>query len=919
MRDRLKTGLYGLKPWLDLRAAWVPLLLLADLWLLHRFVDWQTTLALFRGVVTLECALLGVWVWRGVALAPPAPRRHLGRWRGGPLMAGAWLAAAWTLVWLLLPAWGLLRAVGLALFAPVMAWRWWRAGRRSLAAGAWLGWCLGGCKAALLVLARPFGLERTLHAVWPVEPDRHGAHFEWSRLMEALAALSPTGGGWSAVPPVLTRVDDAGWLLRVGIGFGWVPMAVLGCALVLWWWSVGAYVARSPVGRVLSLRSRRLGVALALFHALAAAFYAAWSVGYLYRPMGALAPLAHVGWSVLTLALFVIVWRAWRQRRVSVGSALSDAPHADEKGSLWRSGWALAGLGWIVLSFVGAMSFPARVAAWEEAWLEQANRYRPPPRVEIADRTGEHLLASNVLAYDVWIHPAEFWAASWANPLPAAGGDTGPTDAARETALLDALAPWPLVARMARERLSVQDRSAAGPVRLLWAQPKEIVDAVRTRLDAAGLGGIDVNSRWTRHYSEGALTAHAIGFTSLSTEGYGQEGLEMALDRQLRASPGSQRDLGPLRSSLDLTVQRLADGALRAAIQHHGASVGALMVIDVATSEVRALVSAPGFDPNEPGSYRYPLQPERILNQALARPVALGALLTPLLVADLLQRGELQPDAVIALEGERGLRVGGATLKDVDPVERAALTDIVARSSNIGMAKLALRMSETQLRTLMDRSGLHGPGGMTGLVGAAFSKPDWAAWPTDLQANAGQNLSTTLARAVQAYVPIANGGIDRRLSLLVTDERWRVQNTLSSVPARRVLSEQTACELRRMLHAATGVTGTAPLAQVLGVSVAGKTATGSQLPVAEEGGRMRHLPQSDALFIGMAPAEKPRYLIGVQLGFADGRPHWGGQVAAPVFAQVVRGLFPSPIPSGLPGEYPCLMPETDSRLEEAIR
>lgn len=919
MRDSVKEGWSGGTLHLAARAWWAPLVLLVALALLNRQTQWHMATGWARDGLTFVCASTALWAWRALALAPPLPcRRDQGaafRWP----MVGAWQGIAWTWVWVLLPAWGLLKLVSIALFVPVMAWRECRANRRRRAMALVLGWCVACGSVLLWWMARPFAVERWQHSVWPVDVDRHGTHHAWARLMDALVALSPTGGGWSGVPPVLTRVDDAAWLLRAGAAFGWVPMAVLGCSTVLLWLLVGGYVSRSPVGCHLSLRNRRLGVALALFHALAAALYVTWSMGYLFRPMGALPPFAHAGWAVLTVALSAIVWRAGRQRRAVARQQGADAFRSVDTSGSWSSGWALAGSGWLVLCLAGALGFTGHIAQWEQAKAERANRYRPAPRLELADRKGEHLLVRNVLAYDVWIHSSDFWAASWANPKPATGGDTGLTDAAREAVLLDALAPWPLAAALARERLAVLDRSAEGPKRLLWAQPKEVVDALRERLRAVGLDGVEIKSRWARHYPQGTLTAHALGFASLSTEGYGQEGLELVLDRQLRSTLERYHRGRPLRTSLDLQVQRVADEALRSAMARHGASTGAVMVVDVATSEVRALVSAPVFDPNNAGTYRYPYKPDRTLNQATVRPVALGSLMTPLLVADLLQRGEVRPDTVVALEGEQGLQVGKVKVVDTSPRQRATLAEIVATSSNVGAAKLALRMTETQWQTLLERSGLHGHSGMTGLLGGDFARPDWSAWRVELQATAGQNLSTTLARAVQAYLPLANGGTDRRLSLLASEDRWIVQSTSSVETPRRVLSEQTACELRRMLHQATGPRGTAPQAQVVGVSVAGKTATTTHLPVMEQGGRMRYVPQADALFIGMTPAERPQYLIGVQLGFADGRPRWSGQVAAPVFAQVVRGLLPLMILGNGSGGQSCPMPAADEQSEVSVR
>lgn len=417
MRKSPQNNWLGLGHCADARAWWIPLFLLVLLALLNRQTAWYLEGGWGREGVTLVGALLALWAWHGAALAPPPPPTCAAARR--PLRAdltGIWLGLTWSGVWVLLPAWGLLKVVCLATYVPVMAWRRHKAEQRAHAWGLLIGWLvsLGGVLFGLL--ANPWRAERLLQAVWPSEVDRHGAHFAWSRLMEALAALSPTGGGWSGVPPVLTQVDDAARLLRLGASFGWVPMALLGCSVVLLWLLVGGYVARSPVGARLSLRARRLGKALAWLHALAAALYAAWAIGFLYRPMGAQAPLAHAGWVLLTLTLGVIVWRAWGQRRQSAKTPVANLPRPVARGGVWRSGWAMAGLGWISMSLIGMVSFPTHVAAWKEAQAAHANLYRPSPRLELADRTGEQLLARNILAYDVWIRTADFWAASWANP-----------------------------------------------------------------------------------------------------------------------------------------------------------------------------------------------------------------------------------------------------------------------------------------------------------------------------------------------------------------------------------------------------------------------------------------------------------------------------------------------------------------------
>ncbi|MFM8899974.1 MAG: penicillin-binding transpeptidase domain-containing protein [Burkholderiales bacterium] len=411
------------------------------------------------------------------------------------------------------------------------------------------------------------------------------------------------------------------------------------------------------------------------------------------------------------------------------------------------------------------------------------------------------------------------------------------------------------------------------------------------------------------------MTAHVLGFTTLSTEGDGREALELLLNRRLKSLMRPQQEPAALRSSLDMGVQRLADAALHRAMREKSADSGSVMAVDVVSSEVRALVSTPGFDPNDHGSFRNPYQPDRMLSQATGRPLALGSLITRLLVADLVQRGVIDAKAVVNLSGADGLKVQGVTVRDANPVPTGTMFDIVARSSNVGQARLALRMTERELQSLLLGSGLHGSTGMTALPSVDFSTPDWNLWNVSLKAMAGQKLSSAFARIAQAYLPIANGGMEQRLTLLANDGAEVVDGGKC-----RVFSEQTACAVRRMQYRAASVQGTVPLAQVTGVSVAGKTVSTTYLPVMAEDGSMRYLQQANAVFIGMFPAEKPQYLIGVRLGLSDVQPLKAGQMAAPVFAQIVRGLVDGGAAGKIQGQMACPMPQSQvgSRRDRAV-
>lgn len=284
------------------------------------------------------------------------------------MLADGAFGIAWTLVWLVLPVWALLKALGLLLFVSTMAWRWRGMGRTGVSPGLWVGWLLGLAVVFWMLFAKPWPRQRLLHSLGVYGPDILGSHYAWSRLMAALTELRPLGGGWSSVHPVLTQVDDSAWLLRVGVSLGWVPMALLGSAVVLGWLLLAAYLARSPVGNRMSLRTRRLGVALAWGHALAAALYGAWSMGYLYRPMGALAPLAHAGWWVLSAALAIVVWRAHGQRKSAIKRRLeSGVPPENAHPPALRSAWMALLVAWLAMTFLAMVMFPShrdRCHAW---------------------------------------------------------------------------------------------------------------------------------------------------------------------------------------------------------------------------------------------------------------------------------------------------------------------------------------------------------------------------------------------------------------------------------------------------------------------------------------------------------------------------------------------------------------------------
>ena len=504
-------------------------------------------------------------------------------------------------------------------------------------------------------------------------------------------------------------------------------------------------------------------------------------------------------------------------------------------------------------------------------YVEAAYVAPPPPtfaRRDITDRHG-HVIATSQLAYDLWLIPEDFWSISPANPrskhrepveaLP---------DTERRSRLLDILGNSPQLRSIVEGRLDAQGKSRPRPMILAWG----ITPEMASKINASGLSGLKLLPRTIRHYPQGGLFSHTLGFVSRADSMNGQEGLELAENHTLVGTTDNNRNAGaPLQTTLDPELQGITVQALINGVTKHGAISGAAVVVEANTGEIRAMVSSPVFDANDDASFRNPFQPERILNQARTS-FPMGSLLTPLLAAHAIETGRMQASTRIAIG--KSLKLGKTRIVDVSTSDSLTLSEIVTRSSNIGQAKLALALPLPELRDITRNLGIGEPLQIRGIPGSVdYTSVDWSEWTPAMHAQPGLHINVNLLQALRAYLPLANGGKLARLRLL---EEERTKEPV------KVLSEHSIAAMRDILSAAAGPTGTAPLAQLPGVLVAGKTGT----IVATSG-------QPVAVFIGMAPAEKPRWLIGVLLHFPLQQPKLAGSTAAPVFASIMGKVIKS--------------------------
>jgi cell division protein FtsI (penicillin-binding protein 3) len=422
---------------------------------------------------------------------------------------------------------------------------------------------------------------------------------------------------------------------------------------------------------------------------------------------------------------------------------------------------------------------------------------------------------------------------------------------------------------------------------------RQVSPGVAERIAALSLSGVHRQREYRRYYPSGEVSAHVVGFTNV--DDVGQEGLELSFDEQLRGADGRKRVIRDrlgrtietvelmraprsgrdLVTTIDRRIQYLAHRALKSAVKRHRAKAGSIVVLDSRSGDVLAMANEPAYNPNN-GAER---TGERFRNRAVTDVFEPGSTVKPFIVATALETGWVSPDT--RLDTRPGLfRVGKYTVRDLRNYGIIDIRTVIKKSSNVGASKLGLSMPPGRLWRLLsrlgfgERTGTHFPGEVRGVL------PSYHEWSEIHQATLsfGYGLSVTPLQLAQAYTAIANDGWLRSPALVRSSER---------APARRVMSERTALEVRRMLEAVVAIGGTAPKADVPGYRVAGKTGT-VRKPIPGGYARDRYM----AAFVGLIPASAPRLVAVVTIDEPSGKKYYGGQVAAPVFAEVMSATLP---------------------------
>jgi cell division protein FtsI (penicillin-binding protein 3) len=535
----------------------------------------------------------------------------------------------------------------------------------------------------------------------------------------------------------------------------------------------------------------------------------------------------------------------------------------------WRSKLlvALVGLGFAVLIgravYVQILNAPFFLKQGEIRYghtLELA-----ASRGRIVDRNGL-ILAASIPAPSIWAIPKDL--------------EGGPATRARLARLLD----------MTSAEL---ERRLDDNPNFVWLR-RQVDDPVAAQVKALGLKGIHQVREYKRKYPEGEAAAHVVGFTNV--EDRGQEGIELAFQQELAGRNGTRRvikdrlgrvveDIGEsvapvdgrdIGLAIDSKVQFFAYQKIRDAVAANKAKAGSVVVLDAQTGEVLALANFPSYAPAD----RKNLTGAQLRNRALTDTFEPGSTMKPFVAAWALESGRVTPSTLIQTAPGK-MTLTGSTITDAHPHGNLTVSEVIQKSSNVGAVRMAMSFTPREMWELYGAVGfgqkpqLGFPGVVTGRL-----RP-YKTWRPIEQATMsyGYGLSASLFQIAHAYTVFAHDGE----LIPVTMTRPLGQPAGQPVSGVRVISPKTAASVREMLQMAAAPGGTAPKAQVMGYSVGGKSGTAYK----QEGAGYAE-KKYRSWFVGMAPINHPRIVVAVMVDEPTAGKWYGGDVAAPVFSEVVQ-------------------------------
>ena len=548
--------------------------------------------------------------------------------------------------------------------------------------------------------------------------------------------------------------------------------------------------------------------------------------------------------------------------------AYTSSPLLASRTPVWRSKFVVAA---IALGFVGLAARAVYIQVIANDFFQKQGQVRfartldlPSNRGRILDRNGL-ILASSVPAPSIWAIPE---------------------DVDRDKGRLQQLAKLlEMSVAELNKRLEDEDKT------FVWLK-RQVDESVAKQITALGLKGIYQRKEYKRQYPEGEAAAHVVGFTNV--EDKGQEGIELAFNKDLAGRNGSRRVIkdrmgrvvedvgdqidpvdGPdLQLSMDSKVQFFAYQKLRDAVLLHKARAGSVVVLDAVTGEVLALANYPSYSPGK----RLNLTGDQLRNRAMTDTFEPGSVMKPFTIGLGLETGRIKPGTLIDTGGGR-YTLTGSTITDSHPNGVLTVEGVIQKSSNIGTTKIAMQMQPREMWELFSQAGfgqkpqISFPGAVSGRL-----RP-YKTWRPIEQATMsyGYGLSASLFQMARSYTVFSHDGKLLPATMLIRHE-----------PAIgvQVLSARTAGQVRKMLQMAAGPGGTGQKAQTIGYSVGGKSGTAYKQVGKGYGNASNR--KYRGWFVGMAPIDNPRIIIGVMIDEPSAGQYYGGAVAAPVFSEVAQ-------------------------------
>ncbi|HCZ9274221.1 TPA: peptidoglycan glycosyltransferase FtsI [Vibrio alginolyticus] len=492
----------------------------------------------------------------------------------------------------------------------------------------------------------------------------------------------------------------------------------------------------------------------------------------------------------------------------------------------------------------------------------------PSARGIISDRNGEPLAVS-VPVEAVWADPATIF---------------------KENALSQTKSWHALADVLGIDRQGLIDKIKRNEKRRFIYLQRQVSPAMANYIRELKLPGVGLKSESRRYYPAGEVSAHLVGVTGI--DGHGLEGVERSYDEWLTGAAGKKtirkdrygrvveniawqdkQEGKSLQLTIDQRLQAIAYRAIKQAVADHRATSGSVVMLDVKTGAVLAMVNAPSYNPNNRSDW----QSYQMRNRVITDSMEPGSTIKPFVILAALENGIADKDTTVDT-GNGVLRLGGSRVRDVSRVGKASLTTILKKSSNIGVTKLAMQMPVEALLGLYssvgfgELSGLNLVGEVTGIF------PTRTRWSPIERATIafGYGLSITPIQLAHAYATLGNLGKYEPIHIIESNDHDMSRQVVSAKYARQVLD---------MLETVTQKGGSARRAAVPGYRVGAKTGTSRK---ASAGG---YSDEYITYTAGLAPVSDPRIALVVIVNEPQGDDYYGGSVASPVFSEIMKGAL----------------------------